>query len=261
MEWCTTVQIQVLAPLDPHTPHQETKAMSDSSLQTELQKMATEHGVDLFGVADLGSAQDFICRQGGQQLRKFSRAISIGIRLLDAIVDELHRHEDRPTLLAYKGLYNSVNSQLDHIALLLAKRLQEEGYRSYPIPASPPYDPEKLIGVMSHKLAASLAGLGWIGRSCLLITPSCGPRVRLSTILTDAPLKAGSLLDRDCDDCRACLDICPVKAFTGVPFDPSEPVEAKFNAHSCHDYMNERKEKLGEDLCGLCVYACPHGRH
>lgn len=234
--------------------------MSDSSLQSELHRIAREHGADLFGVADLRSARDFICRQGGEQLGKFPRGISIGIRLLDAIVDDLYMHEDRSTLFAYRGLYNSVNSRLDHITLLIAKRIQEEGCSSYPVPASPPYDPDRLVGVLSHKLVANLAGLGWIGKNCLLTTQSHGPRVRLSTVLTNAPLETGSPLDRDCDSCIACIEICPVNAFTGAPFNSSEPVEARFNVHLCDEYMNKRKERLGEELCGLCVYACPHGR-
>jgi len=232
----------------------------ESSLQIELERMAKELGADLFGVADLTIAQDFVCKQGGEHLRKFSKAISTGIRLLDAVVDELYRHEDPAVIFTYNTLYNSVNSRLDHIALLLAKRIQEKGYQAYPIPASQIIDSSKLIGVISHKLAANLAGLGWIGKSCLLITPNYGPRVRFATILTDAPLKADSPISAKCGECRKCVDICPVKSFTGASFNPSEPREARFNAHLCRNYREKRKEKLGEGLCGLCVYVCPYGR-
>jgi len=230
------------------------------SLKDELEKMAEELGADLFGVADLTVAQNFICEQGGEYLRKFPRAISIGIRLLDAIVDELCNHEDPIVVFTYKALYNSVNSRLDHIALLLAKRIQEKGYQAYPIPASQTIDYRKLIGAFSHKLAANLSGLGWIGKSCLLITPNYGPRVRLATILTNAPLKPGSPIDEKCYDCIECVEICPVKAFTGAKFNPSEPREVRFNAKLCRDYTEKRKEKLGEGLCGLCVYICPYGK-
>jgi len=69
-------------------------SLLEESLKIELEKTAKELGADLFGVADLTIAQVFICKQGGEHLRKFSRAISIGIRLLDAIVDELYNHEN-----------------------------------------------------------------------------------------------------------------------------------------------------------------------
>ena len=230
------------------------------SFRVELDEKARELGADLFGVADLAVARDFICEQGGEYLRQFPRAISIGIRLLDGIVDGLLRHEDRATVFTYRALYNSVNSRLDHIALLLAKRIQDEGFSAFPIPASQTIDSEKLRGVISHKLPASLAGLGWIGKSCLLITPEYGPRVRFATILTDAPLDAGSPIGERCGDCRECVDTCPVRAFTGAKFDPSEPREARFNARLCREYGRKREEKLGEGLCGLCVYVCPYGR-
>jgi len=93
-----------------------------------------------------------------------------------------------------------------------------------------------------------------------LITPEYGPRVRFATILTDAPLDAGSPVDERCGDCRECVDTCPVGAFTGVEFDPSQPREARFNARLCRDYGTKREERLGEGLCGLCVYVCPYGR-
>lgn len=236
-------------------------SLAESSLQANLERMAKELGADLFGIADLTIAQDFVCKQGGEYLRKFSRGISIGIRLLDAVVDELYRHEDPAVTYTYTALYNTVNSRLDHVGLLLAKRIQEEGYKAYAVPASQTVDSSKLIGVFSHKLAADLAGLGWIGKSCLLITPRYGPRVRFATVLTDAPLKAGSPKGAKCNDCGKCVSICPAKAFTGASFNSSEPREVRFNAHLCRSYRKKREEKLGEGfLCGLCVYVCPYGR-
>ena len=61
-------------------------------MQIELETKAKELGGDLFGVADLAVAQDFICKQGGEYIRNFSRAISLGIRLLDTVVNELYMH-------------------------------------------------------------------------------------------------------------------------------------------------------------------------
>jgi epoxyqueuosine reductase QueG len=225
-----------------------------------LEKLAGELGADLFGVADLTTVGDFIRDQGGEYLRKFPRAVSIGVRLLDAIVDELHRHEEPSPIFTYEALYNYVNSRLEHIALLVAKRIQEEGYSAYPIPPSQIIDHERLIGVVSHKLAAHLAGLGWIGKSCLLVSPGYGPRVRFATVLTDAPLETGSPMESECGDCRSCVDICPVNAFTGASFDPFEPREVRYNAQMCNKYLEDRGRSLGSEFCGLCVYVCPHGR-
>lgn len=229
------------------------------SLQRKLEQLAKEMGASFFGVADIRVAHKSVSTQGSEYLKRFPTAISIGIRLSDAIVDSLHRHRDPAVIFTYRGHYNAVNSRLDQIALTLALELERDGYNAYPVPASQIIDKGRVVGAISHKLAAHLAGLGWIGKSCLLITPECGPRVRFATVLTDAPLRAGSPMPDRCGECRECVDKCPSKAIIGVPFNPSEPRDARFNAHLCHEYSEKREREIGEGLCGLCVYICPYG--
>ena len=230
-------------------------------LDEELATYSTSLGVDLFGVADLTPAQDFILIQGGKQIGAYKKAVSVGFRLLDPIVDELYRHEDPSVIFSYRGLYNSVNQNLDRTALLIAKKIQNKGFKAYPIPASQTINERKLEAVISHKLVANLAGLGWIGKSCLLVTPKFGPRVRWATILTDAPLETNVQISNRCGECMECVNICPPKAFTGVPFDSSEPRAVRFRAHLCRDYTERRSQQLGEGICGLCVYVCPYGKN
>ena len=228
-------------------------------LKKKLEAYATGLGVDLFGVADLSPARDAIRVQGGQHVGEFPRAVSLGIVLVDDVVDQLHLHDDPIVIGIYRGLYTAVNAALDRAALMVAKKIQDLGFRSYPIPASQIVNVRKLEGAFSHKLAADLAGLGWIGKSCLLITPEHGPRVRFATVLTDAPLEVGSPIPNRCGSCSKCVDICPVKAFTGVPFDPSEPRDVRFRASLCDEYTEGRIQLLGDVNCGLCVHICPHG--
>ncbi len=229
------------------------------SLNLELRDMVEGLGLDLLGVADLTSASGFIRAQGGEHLASYPLAVSLGMRLIDAVVDELHLHENPSAIFSYRGLYNSVNQNLDRASLLIARRLQREGFRAYPIPASQIIDPRRLEGAFSHKLAAYLAGLGWIGKNCLLITPEYGPRVRLATVLTDAPLEAGKPIPDGCGECRRCVEACPVNAITGRPFNPREARDLRLRAHLCNDYSEKRGRLIGEGLCGLCVYVCPYG--
>jgi len=228
-------------------------------LQEELKGLAQGLGIDLFGVADLTSAYNFVLAQGGEHIAGFPRAVTLGMRLLDAVIDELYRHEEPSALYSYRGIYDAANENLNRASLLIAKKIQEAGFKAYPIPASQTVNDRKLEGAISHKLAAHLAGLGWIGKNCLLITPKHGPRLRLATILTDAPLETGKPVPNGCGECSECVEICPPKAFTGVPFDPSEPRSVRFRAYLCRDYTQRRAQFLGEGICGLCVYICPHG--
>jgi epoxyqueuosine reductase QueG len=139
--------------------------------------------------------------------------------------------------------------------------LQRRGHRVLPIPTKEHHDEERLCAMFSHKLAAHLAGLGWIGKSCLLVTPEAGPRVRWSSVLTDAPLEpTGGPMDERCGKCRECVDICPVDAFTGRPFDVREPRDMRYDAYACRRYFVELEEAGSLPACGLCLYVCPFGR-
>jgi len=97
--------------------------------------------------------------------------------------------EDRPTP-NYASVYQTANRLLDEIAFKTSLKLQKDGFRSLPIPASQILDRENYPGTISHKAVARMAGLGWQGKSLLIITPQYGPRVRLVTVLVDAPLRA-----------------------------------------------------------------------
>jgi len=95
----------------------------------------------------------------------------------------------------------------------------------------------------------------------MLITPDHGPRVRWGSVLTDAPLQAVSAPMEDrCGSCQACVDICPVKAYTGASFREEEPREARFAVERCDGYFLEMKKRNEEPVCGLCLYVCPYGR-
>jgi epoxyqueuosine reductase len=231
-------------------------------LDTDLAKTARSLGADYYGVADLVSAREFIHAQGGERVARYPRAVVMGIRLLDELVDMVEDQNDRTGAALYRHhSYDVVNAVLDGMALRVANSLQNEGHRAFPVPASKRASDELIAGVFSHKLAAHLAGLGWIGKSCLLVTPDHGPRVRWIAVLTDAPLApTGTPMKSRCGECTTCVDICPVHAFTGRPFSEDEPREARYDAAACDRYFRELEAGGGPGVCGLCLYVCPHGR-
>jgi epoxyqueuosine reductase len=223
--------------------------------------LAAAAGCGFLGVADLTTARDFVRAQGGDVVAGFPKAVAIGIALPHAIVDQLPDRAERAVAVSYQShAYTIVNQRLDLTASQVAGLLQRDGHRALPIPASERYDDERICAVFSHKLAAHLAGLGWIGKSCLLITPQAGPRVRWTSVLTDAPLPAtGVPMGEQCGDCTECVDVCPVRAYTGRAFREGEPRSARYDAAKCQHYLRaEGGAPYG--TCGMCLFVCPHGR-
>jgi len=245
--------------------------MTDSRLYQELENYTKEIlNADLFGAADLRPVSDYI-KRGSEFLADFPYGISIGIHLSDSIVDQLINHNDPNAQFAYTHhVYTVVTPRLDEIGLLIVQRLQRKGYKAFPVTST--YNPyieksnaivsesNKLRSIFPHKLTAHLAGLGWIGKNCLLVTSEFGPRVRLTSVLTNAPLPTREPKEDRCEDCDLCAQICPANAIKGKTFNPEEDRDERLDAVKCHHYRRGVLQKsLGSRGCGLCVYVCPYG--
>ncbi len=231
-------------------------------LDMTIQDYASILEADFFGVADLSGVTGFVRAQGGPEVARYPRAISMGIALLNPIVDRLPQRTEREVAILYRShAYDVVNQRLDELSLRMAGLLQRAGHAALPVSASRRAKDKRISSLFSHKLAAHLAGLGWIGKSCLLVTPQVGPRVRWTTILTDAPLRAtGYPMEERCGACKRCVDSCPVRAFTGRAFHEDEPREARFDARKCEQYFKEQEEAGDPPVCGMCLYICPFGK-
>ena len=119
---------------------------------------------------------------------------------------------------------------------------------------------------LSHKMVATRAGLGWIGKTDLFISRVFGPRVRLVSILLKTPLQSKSKpvdISR-CGSCNICVDACPVKAANGKLWDITIDRNEFFDPWKCRVQCAEfGRSALGMDarLCGICVAACPVGQN
>ena len=231
-------------------------------LQIRLEETAKSLGAFYFGVADLSLTRGGPLTPYEKRLAsEYPFAISIGVPLSPETVDRIGDQGDIAGLQNYWfHVYRVISPLIDHITSQLTLIIMKNGYRALPIPATQTLDTENLRGLFSNKLAASLAGLGWIGKSCLLVTRDWGPRVRWGTILTDAPLHPGSPTEVECGKCVVCVEACPAGAFIGKNFDPSEPREMRMRAEKCNDFLAERGRSTGARVCGMCVYVCPQGK-
>ena len=159
-------------------------------------------GADLVGIADAGPLKA-LALNPIDLLDGYECAVSIAIRLPTAIFDTISK---RPTPI-YSATYQTVNRMLDELALHTALSLEKDGFRSLPIPASQVLDRKEWSGAISHKAVARMAGLGWQGKNLLLITPQYGSKVRLVTVLTNAPLIVDAPIKNRCGNCAYGLPI------------------------------------------------------
>lgn len=216
-------------------------------------------GANLVGVADTEPLKE-LRLDPPNLLDSFDRAISIALRLPSAIFEQII---DRPTPL-YASVYKSANRILDEIAFHTVNLLQRDGFNGLPIPASQTVDRENWYGAITHKAVGRMAGLGWQGKSLLLVNPQYGPRIRLSTILTDAPLSIDKPIKNLCGECTLCRDACPARAIKGVGtkncYESRE--EALYFSRCVEKLVGEFSTipTVGVSICGICIKVCPFGR-
>jgi epoxyqueuosine reductase QueG len=217
-----------------------------------------EWGADMVGVADTALLEGIETRPK-DLLEGWPRAVCMGVYLAHGIMDTV---TDGPTQL-YSQHYQRVNALLDDIAMRLTGWLQAEGGRALPIPASQILCEENFVSYLSHKAVAIAAGLGWQGKSLLLVTPQHGPRVRLVTVLTDVDLPPDKPLKNRCGTCTICADACPGEAIKGARTDShfSSRSEA-VDLDACVAQLNRfsKAEHIAPYLCGVCVSSCPWGK-
>lgn len=224
----------------------------------ELERRLLTEGVAQVGYSRPGDALP-------ERYRRLPYAITLVYKLSDAIVDEIITQADppRPTF-SYFQHYRAVNAFLDSKTLWITAMLERIGARALPVAASQSVkDMGPYRGIFPHKTAAVLAGLGWIGKSALFVSPQFGPRVRLATVLTDYPLPVSKTEPLPgCGACMRCVKACPASAITGKPYTPGCSRSDLFDPQACSEHMKRAYQQIGRGaVCGICMAVCPFGRH
>ncbi len=214
----------------------------------------------IYGFADLTGLLD-------KKFEEFRYGISIGKKLTNSKVDPI---VDGPTIEYYTH-YKQINTDLAQLTNNISKDLNDKGIESMNIePTVTTNDldttySKTLRTDLSHKMVATRAGLGWIGKTDLFISKKIGPRLRLVSILLKSKvIPVSKPINRSrCGTCNICVEICPAKAANGVLWDINVKREDFFDPWKCRKQCAEfGKTRLGLDarVCGICVAVCPVGQ-
>ena len=221
--------------------------MYNTEIQNKLTQLAKDMGADLVGFCTLPTSP-----VGAQPNLRY--ALSIGVKLSDAILKTI---ENMPSFVYFQH-YRAANALLDQITFRLSREIEKQGYTSLPIAASQSLGKNNPYrGMLPHKTAAVLSGLGFVGKSGLFLSNEYGSKVRLATIITDLPVQNElPIIENGCGSCTLCQKSCPAGAIYGEL--PTTDGERNFDAEKCSKYMKEHFQDIGRgSVCGICIKVCP----
>ena len=219
-------------------------------LNSQIEHELLGKGASVIGFADISNLPNEITVG-------YPRAVCITAALDPTIVSGISKGPTRQYFAEYKRL----NNLLDNLCEQTAGILTNAGRNAEAITTTTDkFDIVTLSTPFQHKTVATLAGLGWIGKSALLITKEYGPAVRLATVLTDAEFETGTPMNEShCGDCRKCVEACPAGAMTGHNWEPGAARESIYDAFKCRQTARKLAKQQGIEatICGICINVCP----
>lgn len=116
---------------------------------------------------------------------------------------------------------------------------------------------------IAERALAANAGLGWIGKNSLLISPLFGAKLMLGVILTDLDITKDVPLANLCGRCTRCQKACPTKALDkAYQLDIPRCVSYQTIEHK-GDIAKEIASLMGNHFfgCDECSAACPYNKN
>lgn len=226
-------------PLD--VEHARYAAFIERGMHGELHYLAEHVGERrrLDGPSVLAGAQSVVC---------------VGLRYARSADDEAHDPPLARRVARYargQDYHNHMRKKLRRLAAFV--RELGEG-----IEARPLCDVEPVL----ERAWASRAGLGFVGKHGLLITPGQGSYQLLGEVVTTLRLAPDTPMPERCGSCTRCLDACPTSAFE-APFvlDPRRCI-SYWTIEVQGAPPEPLRDAIAEHLfgCDACQEVCPFNR-
>jgi len=186
----------------------------------------------------------------GDTVDSMRGAISIAYAYPREVIEAIPMRGYRESWNIYARAYHRLNRALNHTAERIAELVDGvavpatlEGFTG-----SVGHVKDFYAATVSHRVAAELAGLGWRGKSGLIVNPRYASAIRLATIYTPFSFPSTGPSEGGCGECRACLETCPLLRAERLGEDYRE---------LCRRYIIALERRgLEADVCGRCVRAC-----
>lgn len=218
-------------------------------LNAEIEFEIKKQGADFVHFVDISKLPE-------EKNKNFLSAILIGLVLSPKYLQKI---TNTPDYVKKMILNKEVNQDEFHLKEMEADRLADyfanylmlKGFSAYSqsennITLTGFYNEETKTTPFPAKSIALMAGLGWIGKHNLLVTPEFGSAICMSTILTDAPLQtvAHSPAPSECGMCTICTNICPMNAIKGKIWEITTSRDEIVDVYKCNS-------------CIECLVFCP----
>ncbi len=115
-------------------------------------------------------------------------------------------------------------------------------------------------GPLVERELAKKSGLGFYGKNYSIISEKFGSAFFIGYIMTDLELTPTKSINKNCGNCKKCIEACPTKILSKV--------DNKFIFKKCCSYLTQKKEPLSpyeESVlsnklygCDDCIRACPY---
>jgi epoxyqueuosine reductase QueG len=154
---------------------------------------------------------------------------------------------DKEAWNIYAGWYTYLNNSLDKASSMIAEDIKGEAISATTtgLASKLTHVSQYFPRVVSHRVHAERAGIGWRGKNSLIVNPRYSCMIRLSGVITDTPIVQTPSMKEGCGDCTSCEDACTFLKHRDRLDDYRE---------QCRVYLD--KLGLDDEVCGKCIKAC-----